>query len=336
MLTLLSIITIICYLGAGVDIPPEGVLVQFNNYGSGRCILDRDSLGASIINSGTTASCCITCDDQLFKLIKHPTLDAYKIVNFKTGFVIKNHIVSSTSNSFVFATTLDSEINQASSLIYWKLIPKSSSQPNMFKLQSLATGRVMFSASDGTFNAVPDEDLTAVYWTMIYETGDVTGVSFEIDLGQIVADTPFAAGGGSCDNSHGSSADQTLHVSNSKTVTETNTFERTSGFEISIGAKFEAKVPFVGGAEISSELTTSHEFTFGEENSIATTFEAQYSITCAQGEIVEARCAVFQAQLEVPFIITLKGRKSGLDYYTYGIWSGTSAHNFDCDFYLVQ
>ena len=310
---------------SSVNMPPDGTYIQFQNVESNKCMLDRELANGNIDgNNGVTDSCCINCDDQLYKLEPHATLYGYyKLVNVKSNRVI----ISSSDGSFRTYPNIGTSADK-----YWKFEAKSS-DANLFKLVNLESKRVIVSNSDGRYTTYPNIGSSDdKYWKWNIENYNVIGVSFDLNNGNILSDAPLVAGGGICNNGDGGSESQTVQIESSITVTETSSFSYTAGFSLSIGTTFETGIPFVAAGQVSTTLTVSHELSFGSEFSTERTFTAILPVTCASGEIIEVECVVFQAQLNVPYTLYLRADKSGSDFESNGIWTGTSAYEFICDF----
>ena len=73
------------------------------------------------------------------------------------------------------------------------------------------------------------------------------------------------------DNSEGK-IDQKISFEFSKEISHTNTFSHEHGFKVGVSTTVEAKIPFVGKIEVSVSAETSHNWSYGKENSVASGF----------------------------------------------------------------
>eukprot|EP01084_Bolivina_argentea_P112061 199880_1 len=309
-----------------LELPPNGAFIQFQNKQSKKCMLDREEPNGNILgDNGVTSSCCISCDNQLYKLEAHSSKQGfYKLVNVKSNSVI----ISNSDGRFRTYSNIGYSDDK-----YWEFVADRPEYPNYFKLVNLQSNEVIVSNSDGRFrtysNIGSSDDK---YWKFNLENAEIIAVDFDLDNGVISSDVPFVAGGGVCNNADGGTSEQEVIIEVSKTMTETSSFTRTSGFAISFGLKFETGIPFVAKGEISTEISASHEISFGEEYSIERSFKATLVVTCGPGEIIEQECVVFEATLDIPYTITLLTDKSRKTFESFGVWKGTSSYEFVCDF----
>eukprot|EP01083_Nonionella_stella_P273807 929088_1 len=132
---------------------------------------------------------------------------------------------------------------------------------------------------------------------------EVLNVDFDLDSGSIVSQTPLIIGNKICDNLDGGSETHSMTLEVSKEVTNSNSFQRTHGFGITIGTEFKTGIPFVASGKISTEISTTHDFTYGEETIETQTIGGSFEVNCAPGEIIQAEASVWTAKLDVPYTI---------------------------------
>uniref|UniRef100_A0A8C5PJI0 Tachylectin 2 domain-containing protein n=1 Tax=Leptobrachium leishanense TaxID=445787 RepID=A0A8C5PJI0_9ANUR len=116
----------------------------------------------------------------------------------------------------------------------------------------------------------------------------------------------------------------------SKTLTEISTFSQDHGFTVAAGAEltFKAGVPFIAETEakIFINVSTTHNWSFKEENQTQTTFSSSTDVEVPAGRSIRMIASVTKGEMDVPYnmvIRTLFGFKTTIT----GIWKGVNRYN---------
>lgn len=96
--------------------------------------------------------------------------------------------------------------------------------------------------------------------------------------------TPLVVATQTLDNS-GSSADQSMSFSFSKTVSSSNTFSHTSGRTVDASVSVKASFADIVENEVTLSVQKTEEWTYGGSNTRTYSFEATNSINVPAGKI---------------------------------------------------
>ena len=89
-------------------------------------------------------------------------------------------------------------------------------------------------------------------------------IYYQIDASSLLELEPMVVATQYLDN-RGSSVDQTIAFSFTKSITHTNTFTHAHGFEVGVSVSVKAKIPFVGSSDVEVSTSTSHNWEYGQE-----------------------------------------------------------------------
>ena len=71
-------------------------------------------------------------------------------------------------------------------------------------------------------------------------------------------------------------------------------------------------------------MENSHEWSWGEENSYSTSYTATFPVKASPHTVVRAQAVVNSGTLDVPYILHLRSKESGIPLTTEGIWQGVT------------
>ena len=146
----------------------------------------------------------------------------------------------------------------------------------------------------------------------------VIGVDYDVAKGSL-SKQPLAAATKINNNLNGE-LDVTATFSVSKEVTEEEYYEHTAGVSLEIGLTFEAGVPVVGSAEISTTLSLSYEHTWGKTKSTTVTRTSELPCAAPAHRYVVCYGVVDTVKMSVPYTMTLKHKHYGCTCKSTGIY----------------
>eukprot|EP01121_Diplochlamys_sp_Union-15-3_P013327 TRINITY_DN4117_c0_g1_i6.p1 TRINITY_DN4117_c0_g1~~TRINITY_DN4117_c0_g1_i6.p1 ORF type:complete len:463 (-),score=103.36 TRINITY_DN4117_c0_g1_i6:80-1468(-) len=115
-----------------------------------------------------------------------------------------------------------------------------------------------------------------------------------------------------------------------KTIENKSSFERTHGFEVSItnSLTIKAGVPEIAEVESKIEIQTktTHEWKYGEENTVTQEFSVESAIEVPPGKAIVKKLIVTTAKIDVPYKLVYE-TETGKVLEESGIWKGTSSTN---------
>eukprot|EP00347_Sterkiella_histriomuscorum_P002166 403369213 len=133
---------------------------------------------------------------------------------------------------------------------------------------------------------------------------------------------------------NGSPTEQTYGFSGETSVKNTKSYERTDGFELTVGASYTMKVSEVVVSEestISFEMKTTHSVTYGESEETTKTFKFDNPLTVPGYKTYESQVYVRRMLLDIPYIATV--HFEGLPWVTTfrGEYKGVESFQSDID-----
>lgn len=177
------------------------------------------------------------------------------------------------------------------------------------------------SASDGLFNMSPkrkviwaDPSVDTVYCRKVIDLAECTcdnvnnddfdlqDVDYDIKNGKITEMPPQNAGVKTIENET-SQSQQTKYIV-TKTVSETSSFEHTTGASISVGTTFGVGIPIVAMGEISVEVSASYDYTEGQSREESKSVTAEFWCTSSAYTVTECQSFLFRDKVEVPYTMT--------------------------------
>lgn len=120
-----------------------------------------------------------------------------------------------------------------------------------------------------------------------------------VDAGQVKVDAS------------GVTKDQSTILSISEEVTESTFFEHTVGASITVGMEFKAKVPFVGESTVSTEITASYDYNWGEQRDETKTVTGSFPCVAGAGTIVECKALIFKFNAICPYTMIWQHKQLG-------------------------
>ena len=138
---------------------------------------------------------------------------------------------------------------------------------------------------------------------------EVIGVDYDIAKGSL-SQNPVAAATKVVNNLNGKTEVKRTFVV-SKEVTEEEYFEHTAGATLEIGTTFEAGVPVVARAKISTTLSRSYEHTWGKTTSKTSTISFEFPCTAPAHRYVVCNAMLNTGKMSVPYTMTIKHKHYG-------------------------
>lgn len=288
-------------------LPPQGVLFKLENCDSKLWIYANEDGRFGAYRGGTYA-------DQYWRIVEgHGDYDGYfKLENSASGRWIYSN-PDGRFNAYRGGTYADQ---------YWRTVPGDAGPEGCFKLENLASRKWIYANQDGRFNAYRGGDYSDQYWRFVFEETEVLSVEFDADRGVIKNIRPEVLAFETLDND--SSVQQTMEFVVAATEEHSSHFEHEHGFSIGVGASFKAGIPFVGEGEVQVSATTEHTWTFGTTETIGKTYEARFPVNAPPYSRVVAKGIVQRGELEVPYRVVSRGKKSGVEVHSGGTWSGVT------------
>ena len=96
-----------------------------------------------------------------------------------------------------------------------------------------------------------------------------------------------------------------------------------------------AGIPFVAEGKVKVDVTNSHQFTWGTEESISHTYTANFPVKAGPHQTVHAVSTVKRGEISVPYTITLACKETGAETQTKGTWRGVSTWNLHHEINVV-
>eukprot|EP01084_Bolivina_argentea_P169935 294523_1 len=171
-------------------------------------------------------------------------------------------------------------------------------------------------------------------WFMVYENVEILSIDYLVDDAHVEQSVPVALASIICDNRHGSIVAGGVDLVYSEDVSITTFWTNSVGVSISVGMEFEAGVPEVASGKVTTEVTVSEQYTWGEEKQHVQHFGPTFKVPCAQGERILGTAIVIQGEISVPFIMKLRDIQSGKIFNAFGEFNGVRA--FDLTLNLTK
>jgi Clostridium epsilon toxin ETX/Bacillus mosquitocidal toxin MTX2 len=147
---------------------------------------------------------------------------------------------------------------------------------------------------------------------------------WDIDHAKIVSNVPDNIATETYNNT--SEIDEAREFSYTKVITNTSTFSHEHGFEVATGmqAEFKAGIPVAKTTwTVGIDITTSHNWSLGEENSASVTYERKSTVTVPPGKKIKCTASITRCTLDVPYSAKIvKG--DGSEQWISGTWKGVS------------
>jgi hypothetical protein len=150
----------------------------------------------------------------------------------------------------------------------------------------------------------------------------VDRVVYDIDRGKVLTSVPTVIATQQLVNH--SNIQQSMEFSINKTMVHTSTFEYTLGFSVTVGASWDAGIPFVAEAKVKVDVTNSHTFKWGSTNSSSKSYIARLPVVTPPLATAQAVSSVTSSTINVPFTMYLKSASTGVEVQTKGIYKGAT------------
>lgn len=121
------------------------------------------------------------------------------------------------------------------------------------------------------------------------------------------------------------SVNQQMNVTFSKKATESSTFSKTKGISLKVGATAQVGVPVLASATVSTDLTTSGSWTYGNNESKEDSQSYSFTAIVPAHRIVVAKAIVSIHELTTNYIATFRHRSTGAIKRIQGRWTGIQA-----------
>ena len=129
---------------------------------------------------------------------------------------------------------------------------------------------------------------------------ELEDVVYDLESGKLMEYPPEKVGEQHIDNKQGT-VDQSTSFMVEETVTETSYFSHAAAVSISIGTQFSVGVPYVADGEISMDVSSSYEYSWGRERSVENKMAATYNCVAPAGKEVNCRALLYKTKIEVPY-----------------------------------
>lgn len=129
--------------------------------------------------------------------------------------------------------------------------------------------------------------------------------------------------------SNGSSVSQSMTTNFGSKASRTSSFTENNSFSLKVSTTIKAKVPFLASGQIQTEVASSHQFTYGESETLEDTRSYNFPLTVPAKTKIIATAKVTQFILSVPYIATLKGKNTGNIIKVAGVWEGVDLTDVD-------
>ncbi|MGO1786174.1 MAG: hypothetical protein ACTHZ7_03755 [Sphingobacterium sp.] len=129
--------------------------------------------------------------------------------------------------------------------------------------------------------------------------------------------------------SNGSSVQQSMTTNFGGKASRTSNFSQSSSFSFKTTASIKTGVPFLASGQIQTEIGSSHQFTYGESETLEDTRSYDFPLLVPSNTRVLATARVTQFELNVPYIATLKGKNTGTVIKVAGVWKGVDLTDVD-------
>ena len=96
-----------------------------------------------------------------------------------------------------------------------------------------------------------------------------------------------------------------------------------------------AGIPFVADGKVKVDVTNTHQFTWGKQESISHTYTANFPVKAGPHQTVHAVSTVKCGKISVPYTITFLCKETGAETQTKGTWHGVSTWNLHHEIDMV-
>jgi len=298
-------------------VPPEGLRFRIVGYASQCAIFSRNSPEPEVwhynISHGDFA-------DQWFTLL-------HGSGNHKGLYAIKGRV----SGKVLFSRSQKPSVGHIAGNgqyedNWFKIEAGVGQYAGNFRLITPSQGLTLFSrvSQDPTFsNYTSSSFYSDQLFRFIWEDMKVDKVEFNLDAGKILASTPITLAEQVLTNN--SNSEQEMSFSVNKAITNTSTFEYSTGFTVTVGMEFSVGIPNIAESKFKVEASTTNTWTWGQTTSYTTSYTANFPVKAGPHQSVRATSVVNQGTLDVPYVMHMSSKSTGVKVETSGTWRGVSS-----------
>ena len=124
--------------------------------------------------------------------------------------------------------------------------------------------------------------------------------------------------------------EQTVHLGESATVTETSEFSHTIGFKVGAETTFTTGIPFIEKGQIKVSFEASYEHSWGETKSEQKSYSWSIDPVVPPQRILDVLVVVSKSNIEVPYEMTGDFKHLSGEYTretVSGVFRGTTSHD---------
>merc|ERR1712072_52408 len=151
------------------------------------------------------------------------------------------------------------------------------------------------------------------------EYWELEKVEYETKAGSIADLPPEVYGEQTLENEDGS-AEQKIVFTISDTVTESASYTHTVGVEVKVGTKFSCGYPYYAKGEVSTEVSTNYEFSYGTTETVSKTVSASYWCVAPARRTVTCKALLYKYSMDVPYTQTWRHKFNGQTCVSKGIF----------------
>lgn len=140
-----------------------------------------------------------------------------------------------------------------------------------------------------------------------YECIDTT---YDVETSSMTAMKPTDAGHIKV-SAEGSPNKQSATMTVSEEVGESSSFSHTAGASVTVGTEFSAKIPLVGEATVTAELSASYEYSTGKERSVTKNMSAEFPCVASPGKTANCKALIFKFKARCPYTQTWQHKHIG-------------------------
>lgn len=132
---------------------------------------------------------------------------------------------------------------------------------------------------------------------------------------------------GSNTASNATDTPQTISVALTETTTTTRTLEYTLGITVTAETEISAGYAMLAEGKITISAAVKNEWKWGKTDTDTKTFTTTLNVAAKPWSEVTAIATATKSDIELPFTITWKSKKTGYEVKTQGVYKGTNYWN---------
>ncbi|CAB4385391.1 unnamed protein product [Rhizophagus irregularis] len=273
-------------------IPPKGLKFRLQNYKSKWAIFSRFSQEPKFFHFTSSDE----YKDQYWTLIpgtgKHSGY--FRIENCVT----QQAIFSRFSQEPKFFTYTSSEFDDQ----YWTFVPGTGKRSGYFRIENYVTKWAIFSRfskEPQLSHYISSDKFDDQYWSFVFEDMIIESVDYKIYVGKIQS-------------------------------TKNVVLMRQSLTNDTDGEQMSSEIPFIEETGLNIEaITGNHTWSFGNSTESVKKYTAELSVKVLPRTKIIVEATIKKSILNVPFIMHLKSKETGIKVDTYGTYSGVTTWDFN-------